>query len=453
MKRLPIFIALSLILTPLQLVKAAEFNPNFIISDADLENHLTMDETAIQQFLNDKSGILKSTLFEDTDGSMKTAAQIISSAAKENRINPRFLLVMLQKEQSLITDDTPSEKQIAWATGYAVCDNCLLSDPKIAKNKGFANQVRSTAALMRYYIENVQTASWIKRKGVTYTISKTPVTPLSNATAYLYTYTPHLLGNQNFYKIWNTWFKGQQFPDGVIVQVPGNPDVYLIENGKKRRATGIDIIRTYYGDQTVLSVRQIDVDSIPDGAPLRFHNYALLRADNGITYLNVDQVLHPFISEDALKKLGFNPEEIINVKQQDVAPYDKGSFLTAKSIYPTGALLKGRTSGKIFYVRNGIKYELKDPALLSTNFSEQKPALFRDSGFESFETGIDIVVQNGSLVTGKKEKTIYLVSNGSLRPFTDDKQVTALGFKKEDIVTMTDAYLSSLPKGDAMTAQ
>lgn len=453
MKLLPIFIALSLILTPFQLVKAAEFNPNFIISDADLENYLTMDETSIQQFLNEKSGILKSTNFVDTDGVTKTAAQIIARAARENRINPRFLLVMLQKEQSLITDSTPSDKQIDWATGYAVCDNCLLSDPKVAKNKGFANQVHSAAALMNYYRENMNTASWIKRKGVTYTISKTSVTPLSNATAYLYTYTPHLHGNENFYKIWNSWFKGQQFPDGVIVQVPGNPDVFLIENGKKRRATGIDIIRTYYGDQTVLSVRQVDIDAIPTGENIRFHNYALLRADNGVTYLNVDQILHPFISEDALKKLGFNPEEIINVKQQDVAPYEKGTFLTAKSVYPTGALLKGRTSGKIFYVRNGTKHAVRDAALLSTNFSEQKPALFKDTGFESFETGTDITVQNGSLITGTKDKTVFLVSNGSLRPFTDSKQVAALGFKTEDIVTMTDAYLVTLPKGDEMSAQ
>lgn len=453
MKLLPIFIALSLIFAPLQVVKAAEFNPNFIISDADLENYLTMDEASIQQFLNEKSGVLKSTSYLDTDGTIKTAAQIIARAARENRINPRFLLVMLQKEQSLITDSTPSERQLDWATGYAVCDNCLLSDPKVAKNRGFANQVHSAAALMRYYQENMHTASWIKRKGVTYTISKTSVTPLSNATAFLYTYTPHLHGNENFYKIWNSWFKSQQFPDGVIVQVPGNPDVYLIENGKKRRATGVDIVRTYYGDQTILTVRQVDIDEIPSGENIRFHNYALLRADNGVTYLNVDQILHPFISEDALKKLGFNPDEIINVKQQDVAPYEKGTFLTAKSVYPTGALLKGRTSGKIFYVRNGVKHELKDPALLSTNFSEQKPALFKDTGFESFETGTEITVQNGSLIVGKKDTTIYLVSNGSLRPFTDSKQVAALGFKTEDIVTMTDAYIATLPKGDAMSTK
>lgn len=141
------------------------------------------------------------------------------------------------------------------------------------------------------------------------------------------------------------------------------------------------------------------------------------------------------------------------MKQQDVAPYEKGTFLTAKSVYPTGALLKGRTSGKIFYVRNGVKHELKDAALLSTNFSEQKPALFKDTGFESFEAGTEITVQNGSLIVGKKDTTVYLVSNGSLRPFTDSKQVVALGFNTDDIVTMTDAYIATLPKGDAMSTK
>lgn len=453
MKYASFIIVLGILLAPITPLYSATFDPNFIISDADMVNEKTMDTQAIQNFLTSKQSPLAGLTFVDIDGITRSAADIIYLAARENQINPRVLLVLLQKEQSLITDKTPSQKQLDWATGYAVCDNCSFNDPKVIKYKGFPIQVRNAAGLFRYYYDNVTDTAWIKRRGGTYTIDGGKVSPLSHATAFLYTFTPHIEGNKNFWSVWNDWFKGQAYPDGVIVQVPGDPRAYYLEGGKKRMANSIDIIRTYYGDQTVIRVTQSDLDVMPDGTPIRFHNYAVIHTDDDATYLNVDGILHPFASKEALRALGFNPDETIEAKTADVAGYEKSTFITVKSAYPTGAILKGRTSGALFYVRNGIKYRINDLGILSTNYNDQKPAIIKDSALNDYIEYDPIAIQNGSLVQAKgvKDAPIYLVSNSVRRLIPDSATFKSLGFSTDDVVLFTADYLKKLPEGDPLT--
>ncbi len=153
----------------------------------------------------------------------------------KSQVNPKYLLVLLQREQSLITDQTPSQKQLDWAAGYAVCDGCYLNDPKVQAHRGFGVQVNDAAEVMRWYYDNRYTNSIVKQMGQTVNIDSTSVSPQSWATAFLYTYTPHLHGNENFYKIWNEWFVQELFPNGTLVRSTLMEDYYyLIQNGQKR---------------------------------------------------------------------------------------------------------------------------------------------------------------------------------------------------------------------------
>jgi len=180
-----------------------------------MRNYNSWTRDNVQQFLDAKGSYLRLHQSTDVDGLLKPAADIIYNTALANQINPKFLLVTLQKEQSLITDDSPTQKQLDWATGYAVCGSCNLSDPDVQKHKGFATQVDSTASLMRWYYDN-KDKSFIKKKDTPIRIDNVDVTPQSWATAFLYTYTPHLHGNKNFWRIWQTWFS-QFYPDGSIL--------------------------------------------------------------------------------------------------------------------------------------------------------------------------------------------------------------------------------------------
>lgn len=53
----------------------------------------------------------------------ETAASIISKVGLACNINPKILLVLLQKEQSLVTDTWPTVQQFERATGFICYDN------------------------------------------------------------------------------------------------------------------------------------------------------------------------------------------------------------------------------------------------------------------------------------------------------------------------------------------
>src|SRR5690606_29621676 len=83
-------------------------------------------------------------------GGQKTSAQIIYDAARACNINPQVLIVLLQKEQSLISDDWPWPIQYRSATGYG----CPDTAPCDSEYYGFFNQVYQAAKAFKRYAAN-----------------------------------------------------------------------------------------------------------------------------------------------------------------------------------------------------------------------------------------------------------------------------------------------------------
>src|SRR5690606_31054855 len=158
--------------------------------------------------------------------SNRTAAQIINDVAKACGINPKVLIVLLQKEQSLVTDDWPWPIQYRSATGYG----CPDTAPCDSEYYGFFNQVYMAARQFRRYAINVNLFNYRTRQ--TNYIQYHPVTACggsnvfieNQATAGLYNYTPYqpndaalnnlygtgngcsAYGNRNFWRLFIEWF-------------------------------------------------------------------------------------------------------------------------------------------------------------------------------------------------------------------------------------------------------
>ncbi|MFH0779542.1 MAG: hypothetical protein V1928_01660 [Parcubacteria group bacterium] len=79
---------------------ASDFDNGNIIVDKDLTNYNSMSLTDIQDFLMKKSGTLAQYSTLNKNGVQKSAAEIIYDASQEYKINPQFLLVMLQKNKA-----------------------------------------------------------------------------------------------------------------------------------------------------------------------------------------------------------------------------------------------------------------------------------------------------------------------------------------------------------------
>jgi len=227
-------------ITPTYFINNQQYNR--LISDADFIATTSMSVNDIQAFLQRQGSYLASAspdqLGENNRG--RTAAQIIYDAAhglydaggsfkgvtintSTGTVNPKAILVTLQKEQSLITLDSYQPGRLNAAMGYG----CPDSGGCNANYSGFTRQVEWASWQLRYNYEiaGKDSAWWSANYGSqfqyrasngrshSYSFSNPPlsgtvtVTFNNKATASLYRYTPHITyGNYNFWKLSRNWF-------------------------------------------------------------------------------------------------------------------------------------------------------------------------------------------------------------------------------------------------------
>jgi hypothetical protein len=465
-----------------QLTIDPNFNPNLIVEDGELLNYGSMNLADIQNFLNNKGSFLANYMTLNTHGDMKSAAEIIYDATHNNydcdgadlsdqpteaeksakcrhitTVNPKFLLVLLQKEASLIEDPNPTQGRLDWATGYG-CPDGWVCNPYY---KGFGKQVNSAALQFLAYMNEPNRYNY--KAGQTYVISNTidpyltsgnkdiVVTPQNQATAALYNYTPHVFnGNYNVYKLWNRYFPkvSRLYPNSSIIKATGDPKVWLIEDGKKRPFANWSAFISRFRPEQIVTVTTADLDNYPVGEEIKFANYSIVQtSDKKNIYLLVDKEKRPFASLAVFKKFGFNPEEIETATSTDLAGYQTGKSITATSTYVTGALLQDSKTGEIFYVENGLR-ALVDKSILAIKFPDKKVTKKTTKELNKYATSSPILLNDGTLVRTSTFPTIYLISGGKKRPFADEAAFTKLGYDSNNILTLSPQFLYNYEMGD-----
>lgn len=427
----------------------ASFNPEFIISDNELQSSTVWTRDDVQKFLDSKGSYLSQYQAEDASGTVKLASDIIYEAGLRYQINPKYLLVTLQKEQSLITDDTPTQKQLDWATGYGVCDSCSMDDPKLQKYKGFGQQVDNSAGIMRWYYNNSD-RGYIKKKDVPTTIDDQQITPQSWATAFLYTYTPHIHGNQNFWRIWTTWFN-QNYPDGTLLQAASSTDVWLITNNKKRKFANKSALLSRADPKMIITVPEIELDNYEAGPDISFSNYSVLRSPNG-TYLVDYDTIRPFDSDKTVGLLGFNPQEIIDVNAEDLNSFTIGPTITASSTPPQGVIYQiSDMSNAYFILKDNTLSPIVDKRIIDVNFANLKIEKHTRAELSKYNiVSTPVQFKDGTLIQSQNSSIIFVIEKGVKRRIADQDTFDGFGYKKSNIVTTSDETLLGIPEGDPL---
>ena len=434
-------------------VKAA-FDPNYIISDEEVLDYTSMDLEDIKTLLMNKNSFLSTYSYLNPDGKLMTAAEIIYDRAITNKVSPKFLLVLIQKEQSLIEDPSPEQSQLDWAAGYGCPDggSCNL------RWQGFWKQINSASMQFRDYLDNPQLYSY--QAGGTYTftnlygvVSNDPitVTPVNQATAALYNYTPHVYnGNYNFYNIWQRYFT-RNYPDGSLLQVYGESGVWLIQNNKKRPFQSRAALISRFDPNKIIKVNKADIDKYETGAPIKFAQYSLIRSPRGTIFLLVDDKKRGFTSGEAFRKMGFNPVEVANASWEDVNSYSDGVPLTATSTYPTGALLQDKKTGGVYWVIEGTKAPILNKIFLTAKFKNKKIIRVTAAELNNYQTIDPVLFTDGELLKSNNSSAVYVISGGKKRPIYSGEVFEKLGYQWQNVLTVPPQILSLYDQGEPIT--
>lgn len=461
-----------------------EFDPANIISDEELLDYSSLDKDGIQNFLVSHNSFLSTYRTINAHGTPdKSAAEIIYDASHQNydcsgvtlgpnptendkkancriitTVNPKLLLVLLQKEQSLIEDPSPSQTSLDWAVGYG-CPDSVACNPYY---KGFGKQMNSASLQFLAYINEQNRYPYKAGQTYDFTNANNPisgtgtisVTPKNRATAALYNYTPHVFnGNYNFFRLWKKYFPKvtKIYSDGSLLQIEGQAGVWLIEDGKKRAFQSFGALTSRFNPKKIIKVDASILVNYPVGAPIKFPNYSLVKDEKNGIFLLVDNEKKPITSMTAFKKIGFNTAEIVPATSDDLVNYKTGKAITATSTYPTGALLQDRKTGGVYYVENGLKTAIPDKSFLTAKFSDRKIIKTDSTELNRYQNTEPMMYKDGELLKSNNSGAVYLIDKGKKRPFTSGEIFEKMGYQWTNVITVSPQFLYKYPLGEAVT--
>ncbi|MFS0911411.1 FG-GAP repeat domain-containing protein [Microbacterium sp. 179-I 3D2 NHS] len=313
------------------------FNAGNIMSDAVFTNKNSMSEAQIQAFFNGKVARCASgyTCLKDfrttsvtrpadkycagyTGAANESAARIIYRAAQSCNINPQVLIVMLQKEQSLVTYTAPTPGRFNIALGQG-CPDDAPCDPQYV---GFFHQIYGAARQMQIYMEGkwfqyyAPGKTWNIRYDVELSCGSSPVYIANKATSALYYYTPYqpnaaalragwgegdgcsAHGNRNFYNYFTEWFGSTQIPSSMIPSLSSTDlSPFVLGADKAGEVWGYPYLNGAWGDRVKIGtgltgvkkffgVGDLDGDGHRDFVAVKTSGAAQLMRGNGTTTLS-----------------------------------------------------------------------------------------------------------------------------------------------------------------------
>lgn len=455
MRVVSVLTSLALLLSPAA-ARAAAFNPHFIISDAEMRRSDALSLGEIQLFLDQKGGLGRQFDIDPEDGLLKGTAQLVDDAAKRHRINPKYVLALIQKESGAVEAKKPTARQLDWASGYGLCDKCLRSNALAQKNKGLGKQIEAGAGWMDWYMTNAASLAKYKQPGGTYAISKMKVTPANLATAGLYNYTPHVHGNRLLWSIMNRWFSGAglglRFPDGTLLRNEKNGAVGLMRGGRFRPIASRAVLETRFRSNVIVDINEYDFAAVSaePGPPVKFVDPAIVRTEEGATYLLQGNERRLIPSADVFAKIGFNPEEVEEAKMVEITEYREGVPIAADETYPTGALMQDAKTGGVYFMRSGIKHPIWDKALLAANFLNEPISRQTPEALAAHPTGDPVRFPDGTLIKSPDQPGVFVISEGRRRSIPTEEVFYAYGYSFDKVLTTSSRALGLHEMGDAL---
>ena len=456
-KFIAVFLVLGFFLGSLPLPSMAESMAEQIALDTLLADEVFTDTTAmnrdeLQTFLT--RGSLASYWTKDVHGTERSAADILWRAAQEFDLNTQVLLVLLQREQSLVEDSYPTQDQLDWAMGYAICDSCSKEEPALQKFRGFGPQVHYAAQRIREsYLTDLhltgRTLSGVG-PGIPVTIDGVTLIPKTKATAALYTYTPHLHGNENFVRIWRRWFV-PDYPNGSLLQNKQSEAVWLIRNGVRRPITTRVAFSSRYNERNIVRVDSSVLDAYPIGDAIRYPNYSLLSAPDGTTSLLVDDTLRRISSPEDFRKLGFSWDDVMEVTPDELSAFDLGTPLSATVSAATGRLWQNNKTGGVYYVEDNKKSAIISREILALRFPNTKITPVSPDELSHLALAEPVRFADGTLIGVSGTPQISIVSDGRRRHIQDEKTFHFFHWRWDQVVWTDERSALLHPVGDDLS--
>ena len=437
---------------PAAALNGSMFDPGLIISDSVFYDFGTMSVADIQRFLDgrvaacraaaDRPGCLKDYRLSTPGAtgspgrceslppkSNITAAELIYDVARACGINPRVILVKLQKEQGLVTSTDPSPRAYDFALGMDCPDSPSGCS---AASAGFFWQLYKGVGQLNWYSNPAGSFTWL-RPGTVITRPYYPNRPScgsqsftlrNKATAALYYYTPYVpneaalanlystgdscssYGNRNFWRFFSDWF-GSPIGGGFLLKA-AKGDTFFIVDEVKYRVPDEVLLSSLAPLGPIGEISKDYLDSfvtVGDMTPL-------IRNANTDRYWFVDNGKRiRFATCDQVAAFGLNCGSAVTVTSTQ--------FTALASAGEVTNVVVGAASDRYLVEAGQLREILNDASAAEASLPLTAASPIRREALNYLPVGKPIA-QNGSIVSNRETGALGVVSDGSFYPIDSD---------------------------------
>ena len=478
-KKLSLILSISFLATTFaqtalaQQIPDPSFNPNLLITDEAFGDSGTFGSpAAIQSFLEQKGSVLANTTaaflgklkepdsatktgLEDPEpnlGRLRTAAELIYDASVKTGLNPQVILVTLQKEQSLILGNFSSDADLQRALDRALGFGCPDSSPCGSIFLGFYFQLfgafdstgsrylGAASSLMKSFT-TMQNGARVgrgpeidangsaagdnpavrtSRKGDTINLPNTlggydGVSPVQSVLLSNFATTALYrytphVFNGN-YNFWKYYTLWFKYPNGTVIQRIGDTLRYVIDNGTKRQFSSFVATQRKIKTDQIVGVSQTEFDSYTTEKPMTPVDGTLIKGDgSAAVFLISDTKKHP-ISGPVFKQHKFSFAKVITLPQAEVDSYDTGSFVAPNE----GTLITGVTDKTVYMINGGLKQPITYPVFVARKLSFKNLMQLSDDEVAGIASGTFLTPPDSVSVKLANDAGIYWYKDGQKR--------------------------------------
>jgi len=231
------------------------------------------------------------------------------------------------------------------------------------------------------------------------------------------------------------------YPDGVLVKDDDFPAVYLIGDGKRKEFTSLALFEKLgYKWSDIISIKADEMSNHPMGGNVLYPDGILIRSeDSPDIYLLENGQKKKVTSLALFEKLGYSWNDVTVINSAESENYSSGENLT----YPDGTLIRRKDYPVVYRIENGMKKRFTSLALFEATESNWANVL--DLSKEEFidcpDGGI-LKYPDGTLLKQIGGDKIYAMKDGNAKWIKTMEEFEAAGYKWSAVLEITSEEMS-----------
>ncbi|NOQ68167.1 hypothetical protein GQ568_01880, partial [Patescibacteria group bacterium] len=227
-----------------------------------------------------------------------------------------------------------------------------------------------------------------------------------------------------------------KYPDNTLVKAENFPVIYLIENGKRKEFTSAVLFeRSGYKWKDIISITKEEIKNYPlDGRVLYPDGLLVRSTNNPAIYLLESGKKRMVTSAVLFEKLEYDWDDVVLLSPSEIGEYQIGKILT----YPDGTLIKRKGYPAVYKIENGERKEFTSIALFeATNSKWSDVVELSREEFLAYSNGGSLKYPENTLMKEKTGGKIYTIKNGEAEWIKTAEEFIEAGYRWSDVIEIS----------------